>query len=497
MSKTLRMPRPPIAKTSASRTSSEGPQDAKPYLHRLERLAKTLIGGRFKGADGVWQLQESLLELQREIQESISNAKSRTRGDKSKYKILQDLRVARWHARRLGDAFAWILLGLDKKVIRSLSTNASVPISQEGHGSRGLITISSHLANEGWGFPLLHDVTDCLRIGDVTFIKPEDGERKLHTVEVKTHLKGERQVDEKVTEYEYEVTMVSSVPFDFPESHASIPNNDPGPQDMNSLEDIVNRNPLPIPDRRVGRQARRMSKAFARQQAKEGTVTKIEGESPLITMAFDSEAISHWKPLRRVIRRSRTEGYASECIEGAFLYAAFYNTDGVTIEDIQKTAIPQDLLESGILYPDNKEKNSIVINGIPTYESKGAQLFLPYYLYSIPQRAIFDLMHGRLIIAIIGNPGRIVTALEDADFEVSRSSEKNGHPHDSLVISTSITDRKGNLFRADLHGISFFITEAIYEAKSIRYIVEAARSMRDGAEIALKEKGTLTPDAND
>ncbi len=54
------------------------------------------------------------------------------------------------------------------------------------------------------GYPLLHDVTDLLRIGDVTFIKP--GEPAI-TAEVKTRVVSSRP-SETGTVYEYRIELI-------------------------------------------------------------------------------------------------------------------------------------------------------------------------------------------------------------------------------------------------------------------------------------------------
>jgi hypothetical protein len=48
-----------------------------------------------------------------------------------------------------------------------------------------MIAIAETLGSRGWGFPLLHDITDCLRVGDISFIKTGHA---IRTVEVKTRL---------------------------------------------------------------------------------------------------------------------------------------------------------------------------------------------------------------------------------------------------------------------------------------------------------------------
>jgi hypothetical protein len=74
-----------------------------------------------------------------------------------------------------------------KKLIEPLSPNERIHVTPDGHGSRGMLIAARHQANQGLGFPLIHDITGCLRIGDVAFIRVSEGsEREYETVEIKT-----------------------------------------------------------------------------------------------------------------------------------------------------------------------------------------------------------------------------------------------------------------------------------------------------------------------
>lgn len=76
------------------------------------------------------------------------------------------------------------------------------------------------LAGKDWGFPVLHDITDCLRIGDVTFVK-YDPELTASTYEVKTRLKEEQPLDDGKSEFNYEVTLLAHLAHLFHLFHRS------------------------------------------------------------------------------------------------------------------------------------------------------------------------------------------------------------------------------------------------------------------------------------
>jgi hypothetical protein len=446
----------------------------RPLLRRLERLTRTLLGVRFKNADELWQFQVRLLELQRDIQSEINKSKSHLRRDKSKIAVLSELRVTRWHARRLGDAYAWIVMGLNRKIIYPLSDNSRVAVSRENHGSRGMLVIASHLASLGWGFPVIHDVTDCLRIGDITFVHTQDSARTYRTVEIKTSLKAERTVSaENVTHYEYEVQVISPIPFD-PETGIEIGWDRVG-KPVNSSSGPA---PSRRPDRRIGRQARRMSKALTHQTAPDNQLTEIEGEPPLLSTTMEKPTPSYWKALRRVIRQARKEGYASECIEGAFLYTAFYEAEGITVPALKSAIFVEDIKNSGLLIEGDQVRNALIINAIPPQEQTVSHAFLPYYLYSIPQRAIYDLIYGRLVIVVVVNQGRISQALEKAGFEIVKPPDRSDR---SFIVSGSIVTSSGARYRVDIPNLPLHLNEMVYEFRGVDYLTGVATSILQAA----------------
>lgn len=178
--------------------------EALEFIKKIEELALKFAGFEFDDASDLWQFKLDLLELQREIQKSISEEKKQAKKLKIKSEPLQELQMARWLARRLGDSLAWTLLGLDRGSIYPFANNDPVPIAQKSHGSEGMLAVSAHLATEGWGFPLLHDVTDVMCIGDVTFIKPKNQHR---TIEVKTRHLGTTTEQDGKKSAQYDVTI--------------------------------------------------------------------------------------------------------------------------------------------------------------------------------------------------------------------------------------------------------------------------------------------------
>jgi hypothetical protein len=82
--------------------------------------------------------------------------------------------------RAVGDALAWRALAYDRRTIIALSSNNSPgPIAGKSGLPRELGT-AVELLNRG-SLGLVNDLTNCLRIGDITEVKP-DGSKLLHEV---------------------------------------------------------------------------------------------------------------------------------------------------------------------------------------------------------------------------------------------------------------------------------------------------------------------------
>lgn len=246
-----------------------------PFLGRLEKLTSALLGCRLTSPEALWQFQLDLLRLQRDIQSAINDYKGQVKRKHAPIEILTELRAYRWYARRLGDAFAWVVLGGDKQILEPLSRNSRVAVAaRESHGSRGMIAMAGYLAGQGWGFPVIHDITDVLRIGDITFVRVNgDSEREYRTVEVKTRAELKRRLEsENRAEYLYHMQVLSAAP--------------PGNKPIDSSYHVEFKTSIPSPARPVGRrierQAKRMSTALLHQTAKLDELIKEDGEAPAL-----------------------------------------------------------------------------------------------------------------------------------------------------------------------------------------------------------------------
>ncbi|HEX5301699.1 MAG TPA: hypothetical protein VFW50_32385 [Streptosporangiaceae bacterium] len=439
------------------------------FLRRIEKLALALLSARFTSAQDLWQFQMNLLHLQRDIQASIKNYKSRAKHDKEVIEILTGLRICRWHSRRLGDAFAWVVTGGDKKILEPLSRNDHAAVTHDGHGSRGMLLAARYLAEQGWGFPLIHDITDCLRIGDITFVSvSEHSQRNYETVEIKTRAELKKRLEaENLAEYEYRIRVLSAESFDDPQIDV-VTVVDTG------LEHVASR---PV-GRRTGRQAKRMRTALLHQTAELNALLKEEGEVPALWTDVRAPVTTHWKTLQKVVRRARRSGYGSECVDGAFLYVAAYDANGLSakLTADHRSRLQEDLSNPGPLA--KASANVLSVSIIPPFESTGAHLFRPFYLYPIPRTSIIDLLYGRMIILVCFNEGRFVESLEEAGFDVDFKFKTKTR---AMTVTRSMTAGGGSEYGVQFADLRYYFDEIIYEFRGLDAVVYAANSMTDAA----------------
>lgn len=450
--------------------------DSASYLRRLEKVVNQLLGGgALRTAPAIWKLQITILQIQRDVQRSIGLAKA-----SSHREALDELRGIRWHARRLGDALAFLLLGLDKHLIFPLSQNSRVRISAVDHGTRGVEAAAFALSEQGWGFPLLHDITDCLRIGDISFITRADGPKgptRLRTVEIKTLLKDSEPTVDGRTKVSYQVKamwVADEIPTPMQQS-------EPTPQPGRGAVRPVQRD-------RTSRQMSRLRAAKAYQLAEPNLLTEVDGQ-PLLSTSIRRADTDNAAALQRAVRRARRNGFGSETVEGAWMYVALYDAEGVDVKRNPKPIeqIPRAIIESEI-WAQRSVNDAVVVHSIPPLKAVGAQVFLPYFLYPIPRSSVLDLMHGRMIIFVLVNPARLVSALESTGFRVSSPSGRNDLGNDSLVLSTEIESDDGARLRVDLTNLQRHIEEMLMEFGSLRDLVAVALAMRDSAQIGIRAK---------
>jgi hypothetical protein len=464
--------------------------ESRKYLARIEYLARRVKISKFPGDDAFeyFELQLKLASLQRDIQKSLSLMKKAARSDKTLTPRLEGMRAARWHSRRLGDAIAWLVLLLDRRTIFSLSENARVPISPlDDDGSRGVSVTARNLLSQGWGIPILHDITDCLRIADLTLLRFGKDKRDWYfqSFEVKTSRISTVAHDDGTETVDYQVSLITTDPMPVVDE-----------TNLKGGESIPYTAPPPFrtlrADRRLEKQVDRMHAAKSLRSMEDRVMGAHNGE-PLMHIATQEVDPHHWTELRRAIRAAHQDGYAFFSIDGYVGYSLLYSPSGVTAEDIKSaTRLPEDLRMS-LLRHEIGSRNSITLTPLPIEENSNSAAVMPFFLYDIPHRAIADLLHGRLIIYAALNAGAIEQAFTDRGFEVTPKTS-DSDPR-SFAVQKEVDWASGYKSLVDIPAPWTEISEAIHEFKGLNGIVAKATAIVKVAEEISFEEFTAAADA--
>jgi hypothetical protein len=433
----------------------------------LQRIASDVMSAKLSSPIALWNLQVQLRKLQIELQQVISAAKeAKAPGQRDHLKVLRELR---WHARRVGDAIAWSVLGFNRRILYPLSANTRVGLtSQETDGDRGVLIAAEYLANNGWGFPLLHDITSCLRIGDITFVK---GGVDPVTVEVKTKLLESRPADGgQYVEYQIDALMAPDAPLR--------PGMEGKGRDMSGTINVRTS------------QLRRLAAARTVQNAPQGVISDIDGE-PTIVAEHSVRHGSNMNALQRVVRKARRTGYGAEGVDNTFFYVAIYEPTGALPPDDSPYAdnLIKDLEASGVLFEsdDGMNTNSLVFFSVPQIDEVFPQLYLPYLLYSLPKSSRIDILLGRMVLLNIVNAGRVAVALQNEGFDVEYANGKNDLSDDSLRVSADIRNSDGVTETFVLSNLAGHIRETVYEFDSLRNLIEIVKFTMDAARAAISQ----------
>ncbi|AYF97046.1 hypothetical protein [Protaetiibacter intestinalis] len=445
------------------------------YERELERLVRQLdrmalrVVGRDRsivlneGVEAFFKFQEDLFDFQIEVQRHLASLKATTRRSAQARKDAARFRQIRWNARRLGDALAWDHFNKDKQHIAALSHNDLMPIpsTKEDDGVRGTWLAARACAGPDWGIPLLHDITSCLRVGDITFLNVDRKTRKLvhHTVEVKSHRTATEPINDKTENITLQVTLIT---------------NEPMPEGLGEVKaaPAIQTRPRWQTDQRFRRQMQRMDAAVQHRKAKLNSINQI-GDTTHLTLTRVGEDKHHWAELRRAIRNARKDGTSFFSVDGYAGYIVAYNPEGVTPSDFQRN-FPKEALTDE-LHVEGHERNSMLLQTVPLTDEDAsfASEVLPFYMYDIPKRAVSELLSGKLAIVSFLNIARVADALETLGYEIipdPASGKADGRsfwtratlnwPEGSFAIETPAPWRQMLISMHEFLGVSSVIAPA-------------------------------------
>ncbi len=429
------------------------------------------------GLDTFIGFQDQLASLQAEIQRDIGALKKTVRKNKQQVlPALEALRRLLWYSRCLGDALAWQVLIFDRKAIASLMRGNRPPVQQETHSAKAVFTMAGYLLSQQFGIPIVHDITNWLRIGDITFMRPneEPCSWRFQTVELKSSLDESRITEAGMVDATVTVNVYSNESL---ELSTNVDKQVRAALETHTPTETSSERPYKQ-DRRLQKQFRRLDEMVSRRDMKDNAITIIDG-IPNVVFRLPHTDTHHWSDFRRAIRRARRDGYAFFSIDQFIGYGVFYRKEGVSEEHITKFLEPfGEHVRSELLEADGGHaKGFLLVRQIPMLEKYDVEGYpvMRFFSYEVPQVAITDLLRNRLIVTATVNFGRLDAALAHEGFTVSGISDDEAYPY-----SVDVSWPTGEALRFNIPSshVSREVERALYEFSGLDDVVRKLASVK-------------------
>jgi len=473
---------------------------------RIENLVRRLLDRRRESGADLWEIQLDLVQHLTEVQNGIAEgdrarqeakaeiaeiAKRRPEGWKrelqrlnqsikeaeARSSIFKDVRTA---LKQVGDALAWEMFDSDTRRLTSLMFNAPNPSVPGGLSLLSMLRVAANFWAAGAGFPVLHDVTNCLRVGDITFVHPDDEE--LLTVEVKSRVVSRDEHGGQLSVVVYAVRgfpKLQSVTDELRRRAAGGGGSDaagdpPGVSSRQLEKGLV-------------RQLERMSSAITVQVAPHGERVEkfIEGLPPLLLVNLKScGEEAHWDVVRELAAGARQEGFASRAVDDAFVYAAGY------VDDPDSYTNPAEMPFMEKLAADvagkmprfaDAGRNHILVHTTGRHLTGDAPLHVrPLFAHFLSADVIVDILWRRLTVFVFTNLGKLVEAL-NAVGVTARLPANDKEFRQFLIPASKRTTCGGRYVDLQFGDIRYFTDKVFYEFQSLSGFASAVAQMAETA----------------
>jgi len=461
-------------------------------LNEIEKLARSFLEAKFNSLQELWDIEIALVNYQSGLWKAIDSEQAIQQEAKRKKAEIVSTKRGEWipqaqqldakikqaddrikiyqHAhqlsRQLGDAFAWGILGdwllpLTKKPSGPTHDGHNLP---KDHGLTGMLAIAQSLSAVGAGFPILHDITNCLCIGDITFYSPD---KDHSTIEVKTHLKDQSEGNLTLDVETHIIALKGSNDINkWRIIDERIPKS---PSFSDKADERVRSQYSNQQSPRKKRQIERMGEAKVWQSTPVNQVCELANHSKGITIDYQPDETTHnWQIVRELIIKARVDGIASCAVDNALVYVVIYQNSPLTypwskdpLKSIVRSSDKVIADTFSILYSE-KEKNRLWIpNGSCPLD------VIPFFLYSLPIDMIIDIMWGRLSIGVVANLGKIVAALEATGLEVKLPKDEKDFGQFFLPMSAQRVLPDGRIIQIELHQMRDLALKMFYEFLSL------------------------------
>jgi hypothetical protein len=477
-------------------------------LNRLEQMTAKFLKAQFSSIQELWQFELDLVKYQNEMKKGIADRRKAQKEINTKISTVASTKLGDWKtqlqqfqselkdadeyikvyshvyqlSKTLGDALAWLLL---RNELRPLTHISREPVSDghgipEGHGLQGILAIAESLSNAGAGFPILHDITNCLRVGDITFYAPSNNPV---TIEVKTHLIGS---DSTRLSLEVETHYINHDLNDakrWNDIVAGIPK-DLFLLSTEKADSQINNQSQRLLDERLQRQIERMRRAKIWQLVQPNQPFKLGEREQGVKIFIEADKDFHnWNLVHELVDLAKVDGFAARVVDDSFVYYAVYRSSPIsypwtrgTVDSSIFADLPQLMISSSFLFPD-PEKNRL---WVPTRHGD-YPLLMPFFLYPLSFDIIMDMMWGRLAVGVTVNLGKLIKALQEVGFDARLPKDEEEFKRLFLPVSVEVKLANNKPARANLHNLHYFGLQIIYEFLSLEGFVQLVSRMAKAA----------------
>ena len=379
------------------------------------------------------------------------------------------------YCKQVGDTLAFLLFGKDGQKFASLSGNQPTRSLPTGYSLQAMIGVAEGLAPTA-GFPILHDITNRLQVGDITFVDPDDDE--LLTVEIKagqlTDIQGNTgRLAVKLYASGSARRFQSAVSCR--QKGANLP-----------------RSPEPQPpsfDRRITAQRRRQLErmAFAKklEAAESAEVYKTDeaGVSHMVVKESLTVETTNWKTLAELVAEARSKGCACRTVDAAFLYVVAY--------------APRDnlYLEGEFEVPFGPEVTSRLADFLASTQTPKSQIHFdtswrhlfedpprsvqPLLAYPLSTEDVLDILWRRLTICVFVSLPAVIKRLAAAGIHVKRHDEIPGFLDSGVFLAKEFNRPDGSSCIAAIENIRPMLDAVTLEFASLEGFVNLVSGALD------------------
>ncbi len=421
---------------------------------KAENDAKAVIGARIVGfaRSGQGDVNE----------QSLRSLQGRLDGIKHRIEIHNHvLRLARC----IGDAVAWLVLGHNRRYIVLHAENAPHGNVPPRESVVAMVETAKGLSSR-YGYPILHDLTNWLRIGDLTFVST-DGQPICYEV------KAQQPIDvEGGKLYVMSAEGFSMAPDSSTTTPPEVALDEPFDKQVDQVteESLLN----DVMPRRV-RQLRRMHDARVLFDAEPNTTVSVRGQDRMMGAYPRGDGDYHFDVMNQVVNAAMRDNYSSCVVDDALLYFAVRTDKPVWYPWQARQDLPHcdqlvaDALVGGLWDPKGHDTLYTHLGG--TWEHLGGGLpphVKPFLLYQyLPLEAKVEILHGRLTVGVWLDLRRVYEALVaiGVDARLPANSDEVNVALIPVSVTTTLPD--GRRIIRDLDVVRWLGWELIHHCLSL------------------------------